>query len=96
MSDIPLILAIDAGSFSVRCTLFGYDGAAVASGSRRIEHSTPAPDWHEQDAEQIWGALVEVLAELAADYDLGRVTAVGLANQRGTCLLWDRANGEPL
>jgi glycerol kinase len=96
MSDIPLILAIDAGSFSIRCTLFGYDGAAVASGSRRIEHSTPAPDWHEQDAEQIWGALVEVLAELAADYDLGRVAAVGLANQRGTCMLWDRANGEPL
>ncbi|HEX9374316.1 MAG TPA: FGGY family carbohydrate kinase, partial [Roseiflexaceae bacterium] len=96
MSDIPLILAIDAGSFSVRCTLFGYDGAAIASGSRRIAHSTSAPDWHEQDAEQIWGALVEVLAELAADYDLGRVAAVGLANQRGTCMLWDRANGEPL
>jgi glycerol kinase len=96
MTESPLILAIDAGSFAIRCTLFGDDGGAVAASARRIDQRTPAPDWHEQDAEQIWRALLDALAELAASHDLGGVAAVGLTNQRGTCLLWDRATGEPL
>src|SRR5919204_4841650 len=96
MTETPLILAIDAGALSIRCTLFGYDGSAIATSARRLDHRAPAPDWHEQDAEQIWRALLDALAELAAAHDLGHVAAVGLTNQRGTCLLWDRATGEPL
>src|SRR5262245_39655141 len=96
MAESPLILAIDAGSFSVRCTLFGLDGAAIADSARRVEHRTPAADWHEQDAEQIWAALLDALGALVAKHDLAQVAAVGLTNQRGTCLLWDRATGEPL
>src|SRR5262245_29795898 len=96
MTGSPLILAIDAGTFAVRCTLFGGDGEVVSSCMRRLEQQAPAPDWHEQDAEQLWSALLDALTELAASNDLGRVAAVGLTNQRGTCLLWDRATGEPL
>src|SRR4051812_41845059 len=96
MLDAPLILAIDAGSRSMRCSLFADDGALVSSSVRRLATATPATDWHEQDAGAIWDALLEALAELAASYDLARVVAVGLTNQRGTCLLWDRASGDPL
>jgi glycerol kinase len=96
MAVSPFILAIDAGSFSVRCALFTERGELVASSARRLTYTTPAPDWHEQDANQIWAALLDALAELAAQHDLGRVAAVGLTNQRATCLLWDRATGEPL
>ena len=80
----------------MRCSLFATDGALAGSAARRLDHRTPAPDRHEQDAGQIWGALLESLAELAAQHDLARVGAVGLTNQRATCLLWDRATGEPL
>ena len=96
MATAPLILAIDAGSFSLRCSLFALDGTLAGSAARRLDHRTPAPDRHEQDAGQIWGVLLEALAELAAQHDLARVGAVGLTNQRATCLLWDRATGEPL
>src|SRR5262245_55866519 len=96
MDDTPLILAIDVGSRFVRCTLFATSGAAVAGSGRRLSSTTPAPDWHEQDANAIWAALLEALQELAAQHDLGRVAAIGLTNQRATCLLWDRATGEPL
>ena len=96
MTETPLILGIDAGSLTVRCTLFGEDGGTLASSARRLEQRTPSPDWHEQDAEQLWRALLDALAELATTYDLGRVAAVGLTSQRGACLLWDRATGEPL
>ncbi len=96
MPETPLILAIDAGSFSVRCSLFGLDGTAVAASAQQIERSTPAPDWHEQNAEQIWAALLDALAELSNSHDLAQVAAVGLTNQRGSCLLWDKATGEPL
>jgi glycerol kinase len=96
MADTPLILAIDAGAFMIRCTLFSADGDTVAAAVRRLDHSIPAPDWHEQDAEQIWRALLEALGELAAAHDLRPVATVGLSSQRGACLLWDRATGEPL
>src|SRR5262245_52557223 len=96
MADTSLILAIDAGSLAIRCTLFSVDGDTLAVCARRVEQRTPAPDWHEQDAELLWRALLDALAELAASHDLGRVAAVGLTSQRGTCLLWDRATGEPL
>src|SRR5689334_18535415 len=92
----PLILAIQAGSRSLRCSLFAEDGALVASCARRLASTSPALDWHEQDAGAIWDALITALAELAGGYDLARVAAVGLATQRSTCLLWDRASGEPL
>ena len=96
MSLAPLILAINAGSRSMRCSLFAEDGALVGSSARRLASANPAPDWHEQDAGAIWDALLEALTELAAGYDLARVVAVGLTNQRSTCLLWDRASGDPL
>src|SRR5262245_25675989 len=96
MNETPLILAIDAGSFLVRCTLFGLDGTTIAESTRRLDRPAPAADWHEQDAEQIWTALLDALAALVATHDLAQVAAVGLTNQRGTCLLWDRATGEPL
>jgi len=96
MVAAPLILAIDAGSRSMRCSLFAEDGALVSSSVRRLASATPAPDWHEQDAGAIWDALLEALAELESSYDLARVVAVGLTNQRSTCLLWDRAGGDPL
>jgi glycerol kinase len=96
MAETPLILAIDAGSLAIHCTLFGDDGDAVAASARRLEQRAPAPDWHELDAEQLWSALLDALAELAASHDLRRVAAVGLTSQRVACLLWDRATGEPL
>src|SRR3954468_18260801 len=96
MTLSPLILAINAGSRFVRCSLFAEDGGLVSSSVRRLMRATPMPDWHEQDAGAIWDALVEALADLAASYDLARVIAVGLTNQRSTCLLWDQAGGDPL
>src|SRR5262245_3944392 len=96
MADTPLILAIDAGLSVIRCTLFGADGRTLAASARRLEQRTPAPDWLEQDAEQLWRSLLDALAELATSHDLGGVAAVGLTSQRGACLLWDRATGEPL
>jgi glycerol kinase len=40
--------------------------------------------------------VLSALGELGERHGLGRVAAVGLTNQRATCLLWDRASGEPL
>jgi glycerol kinase len=96
MTLSPLILAINAGSHSLRCSLFAEDGGPVATSARRLASTSPAPDWHEQDAAAIWEALLGALADLAANHDLARVVAVGLTSQRSTCLLWDRASGDPL
>jgi sugar (pentulose or hexulose) kinase len=69
MPDSPLILAIEAGSLSVRCSLFDPTGAIVGASARWLAIRTPAPECQEQDANEIWMALLDALTELAADHD---------------------------
>jgi glycerol kinase len=88
------VLVVDVGTSGVR--------AAVVDGDARVSHahhvevlpSSPAPGFVEFDAAAMGRAVVEVAsAALAAG---GPVDAVGIANQRASTILWDRATGEPL
>jgi glycerol kinase len=52
----------------------------------------------EQDPAEIWRAQVDVAGEALARAGLSRgdIAAVGIANQRETSIVWDRATGEPI
>jgi glycerol kinase len=53
----------------------------------------PRPGWVEHDAEEIWAAVQQVVAEAVAGRE---ITAVGITNQRETTLVWDRSTGRPV
>src|SRR5439155_21657545 len=56
--------------------------------------SSPQPNFVEFDAQVMGRAVLEVAREaLAAG---GPVEAVGIANQRASTIVWDRATGEPV
>ena len=57
---------------------------------RELRQIYPATGWVEHDPEEIWEASVSVLREAAGDT---LPAAIGIANQRETVLLWDRASG---
>ena len=90
MASAPLLLALDQGTTSTRAILFDAAGAPLRTAQRELRQIYPADGRVEHDPEEIWRASVAVLREAAGD-DLP--AAIGIANQRETALLWDRASG---
>ncbi len=84
-------------------------GAEVAFSYRRFTQHLGRPGWVEHDANEIWDATCETLAELVGLLDDGAasdgsraggsaggrpVAAVGITNQRETTLAWNLRTGE--
>jgi glycerol kinase len=90
------ILAIDAGTTGVTALVIDRDGAIVASGYREITQRYPSPGWVEHDAEEIWQEVLIAVGDALGRAPQHRPIAIGIANQRETCLFWDRATGAPL
>jgi glycerol kinase len=92
------VLAIDQGTTSTRCIVFGADGVGVAA--HQLEHHQyfPRPGWVEHDALEIWARTNDVVAGALAAAGLAAtdIAAVGITNQRETTVLWDRLTGRPL
>ena len=97
MAD-PLILALDQGTTSTRAVLFDAKGRALAEAGRPLEQFYPADGWVEHDADAIFQASVEVLAEVVrkAARSLDEVAAIGVTNQRETVVIWEKATGRPI
>ena len=65
---------------------------------REFAQHFPADGWVEHDPEDIWRTTVETARQAlaAAGLGAGDVAAIGITNQRETCVLWDRRTGRPI
>ncbi len=93
-----LILAIDAGTQSIRAALVDLEGSVLRLVKQPIEpYFSTEPGWAEQDAELYWTTLCDVCRALLAQspVDAARVVAVTLTTQRSTMVCVDR-DGAPL
>jgi glycerol kinase len=92
------ILALDQGTTSSRSILFDTGGNAVAIAQREFTQHFPQSGWVEHDPREIWSSQAATIAEVLAKANASarEIAAVGIANQRETTLLWDRATGEPV
>lgn len=95
---MPCILALDAGTTSVRAIVFDREGQIRAVAQKEIRQMYPQPGWVEHDAQEIWFSIMAVAVEALgrARLRLREVAAVGITNQRETTVVWDRASGEPI
>jgi glycerol kinase len=88
-----LIAAVDQGSSSTKGALLDADtGEIVAEASAPVGIRRDG-ERAEHDPVELLGSVRQVLGALAGT---GRPAALGLACQRSTCLLWERASGRPL
>ena len=91
------IIVLDQGSSSSRALAFDPDGNVRYKAQRKVEPAYPVPGRAEYDAEKLYASqadsLSDVLAKLPPDAE---VTALGIAAQRSTIVLWDKATGAPL
>ena len=92
------VLALDSGTTSSRAIVFDRAGAIRGLAQRELTQHFPRPGWVEHDPEEIWSGQMEVAAEALSRAQIGveDLAAVGIANQRETTLVWDRATGRPV
>ena len=94
----PYLLALDQGTSSSRSIVFDRQGRIVSIAQREFRQIFPQPGWVEHDPLEIWASQSGVVHAVLAKAGIsGRdIAAAGIANQRETTLLWDRATGVPL
>jgi glycerol kinase len=88
------ILVVDVGTSGVRAAVVTPDGRVGPLTYREVLPDSPSMGLVEIDARALADAALAVATEaLAAG---GPVEAVGIANQRASTVVWDRATGEPV
>jgi len=92
------ILAIDQGTTSTRAIVFDRALAPVASAQQEFPQLYPAPGLVEHDPEAIWATTLATMraAVERAGIRPQAVAAIGIANQRETTVIWDRASGRAI
>jgi glycerol kinase len=92
------ILALDQGTTSCRSVLFDRQGTPVAIAQREFTQHFPRPGWIEHDAQEIWATQRTTIEEVLMQAHSGPqdIAAIGIANQRETCVLWERSSGRPV
>lgn len=93
-----VVAALDQGTTSSRAVLFDEALRPVATAARKLRQYYPEPGWVEHDPVEIYagqmGALSEAMAQIGArGSDL---ISVGIANQRETTVVWEKATGRPI
>lgn len=92
------IVAIDQGSSATKVLAFDQQARLAYRSSRSLTIERPQPTHVEQNPldvlEKTRAALEEVLSAVYRDGH--EASAIGLACQRSSFLLWDRSNGKPL
>nr|MBI2905122.1 glycerol kinase GlpK [Chloroflexota bacterium] len=92
------VAAIDQGTTSTRCMIFGRAGKVVAFDQKEHRQIFPRPGWVEHDPLEIWARTQEVIAGALSKGGLAApdLAAVGITNQRETTVVWDRVTGQPV
>jgi glycerol kinase len=92
------ILALDQGTTSSRAILFDRHGQVFATAQQEYPQHFPQPGWVEHDALDIWSSQLACARQVLRDASVAptQVAGIGIANQRETTVVWDRATGAPI
>jgi glycerol kinase len=95
---VPYVLSLDEGTTSARAALYNERGERLAMRSVPFDCHYPHPGWVEQDATEILHAQIDAARSALEESGVSArdIVACGIANQRETTVLWDRASGRPI
>jgi len=93
---MSFVLAIDQGTTSSRAIVFRGDISIAASAQAEFPQHFPVSGWVEHEPEDIWTSTITVCREALGKAGLKAkdIAAIGIANQRETAVVWDRATGK--
>ena len=90
------MLALDAGTTGVTACLFDAELRPLGRAYREFPQHFPEPGLVEHEADDILGAVDEVLAEILAHEAAAGVELLGITNQRETVFALERSTGRAL
>ena len=98
--NTSIYLGIDVGTSSTKCLAVDGGGGIVALAQKHYSLSHPRPGWAEQNAEELWDALVESVSGcvrecVAKGYAASDVKALAMSTQGDTLIVTDPA-GTPI
>jgi glycerol kinase len=92
------VLALDQGTTSSRALLAGPEGRVQAQAQQEFTQHFPRDGWVEHDPADLRRTQLRTAREALRQADASGkdLAALGIANQRETTLVWERATGEPI
>ena len=89
--------ALDLGTTSNRFIIFDCRGKTIGIDQKEHKQIFPRPGWVEHDPMEIWKNTCEVIkgAMEKSSISGSDITALGIANQRETTVVWDKTTGNP-
>ena len=95
---MQVVLALDAGTTSVRTLAVDPSGAILALSQQEFTQFYPEPGLIEHDPEEIWLAAANTLKDVSQQVEeMGHdIVCIGITNQRETSVIWDQDLGKPL
>jgi glycerol kinase len=93
-----LLLAVDQGTTGTTCLVVDDELRPRGRGYREVPQYFPRPGWVEHDPDELWESVLGAATDALADARIEStdLSAVGLANQRETTVVWDRRSGRPV
>jgi glycerol kinase len=98
VSDPTHLLSLDQGTTSSRAIVFDRAARPLAMDQMPTTQHFPRPGWVQQDPIEIWETTLQTARNAMARAGISGtdIAAIGIANQRETLVIWDRASGEPV
>lgn len=92
------VMAIDQGTTSTRAIIFDRQGIPKWSFQKQLTQYFPEPGWVEHDANEIWLAVLTVIAGVLIESGVkpDEINSIGITNQRETTIVWDKETGIPI
>jgi glycerol kinase len=90
------VMGIDQGTTRTKALIVDRGGNVISSATREVDRYTPRPGWVEQDAEELLAATVRAAGDALQNGRIApdEVEAIGICNQTGTTVLWDKKTGQ--
>lgn len=91
------ILGFDLGTTGTRAMIFDERSREISSAYSEFTQYFPQDGWVEHDVAEIYAVTMKMAGKALkkADIKPEQIAAVGIANQRETTVIWDKATGEP-
>ena len=92
------VLALDQGTTSSRAILFDDKGDIIDTAQKEFTQIYPKEGWVEHNPMEIYSSQYAVMMEVVtkSGIDIKDIGAIGIANQRETTILWEKATGKPI
>ena len=92
------VLSLDQGTTSSRAVLFDNEQNIIGIAQKEYAQIFPSEGWVEHDPMEIYSSQYAVMMEVIArsGVDVKKIASIGIANQRETTIIWEKATGRPI